>query len=389
MKRVPVVMHSGREMKGRHGAASPGGWSRSEHDVGATATVPSRAAEASVLSGPRTDSHFVFVSVIVRPDAEAEVEGRRVLASLKAARVEHERFEHATDARGDMLVVVGDNAFLLATMRERAPDIPVLGVGSAGFGVLMEVTVQEFEANVKRLRAGDFWVEPVDRMHCKVGSREYAALNEAAIMSAQSGQFVRYSLWADDELVWRDRGDGVIVATPTGSTAYALSAGGPIVLSQTRVFSIVPICSGDDKHPLIVSKDATLSITDVSAASGVEVVLDGRERVRVGKDDIIKISRHSVPARFVRFGEKRYTRILGKLKREGEPSPALANGPPSARFVLKLLEFEGPLTQQEMIRESGLSPRTIRNAVTFLLSNGFVTKEPSLRDARQDVYTLR
>jgi len=331
----------------------------------------------------------VFVSVLVRPEPEAEAEGRRVLAALKAARVPHERFERAADARGDMLVVVGDNAFLLQTLREHAPDVPVLGVGSAGFGVLMEVTVQEFEANVKRLRAGDFWVEPVDRMLCQVGVREFAALNEAAIVSAQAGQFVRYSLWVDDELVWRDRGDGVIVATPTGSTAYALSAGGPIVLARTRVFSLVPICSGDDRHPVVVSEEATISITDVSAASGVDVVLDGRERVRVAKNDVVKVSRHAVPARFIRFGEKRYTRILGKLKREGEPSPVLAEAPPSARFVLKLLEFEGPLTQQEMIRESGLSPRTIRNAVTFLLANGFVAKEPSLRDARQDVYTLR
>ena len=63
-------------------------------------------------------------------------------------------------------------------------------------------------------------------------------------------------------------------------------------------------------------------------------------------------------------------------------------GPPSARFVLKLLEYEGSLTQQEMVRESGLSVRTIRNALTYLLSHNFVTKEPNLRDARQDVYTL-
>lgn len=331
----------------------------------------------------------VFVSVLVRPEAEAEEEGRRVLAALRAARIDHARFERAAEARGDVLVVVGDNAFLLSTLRERAPDIPVLGVGSVGFGVLMEVTVQEFEANAKRLREGDFWVEAVDRMRCQVGSRDFAATNEAAIVSAQAGQFVRYSIWVDDELVWRDRGDGIIVATPTGSTAYALSAGGPIVLSRTGVFSIVPICSGDDRRPLIVSKDATVSITDVAAASGVDVVLDGRERVRVGKADIVRVSRHSVPARFVRFGEKRYTRILGKLKREGEPSPVLAEAPPSARFVLKLLEFEGPLTQQEMIRESGLAPRTIRNAVTFLLSHRLIGKEPSLRDARQDVYALR
>ena len=331
----------------------------------------------------------MFVSVVVRPEAEAEEEGRRVLAALKAARISHERFASAADARGDVLVVVGDNAFLLATMRERAPDIPVLGVGSAGFGVLMEVTVGEFEANVKRLRTGDYWVEPVDRMRCVVGGREYAALNEAAILAVQSGHFVRHSLWVDDELVWRDRGDGVIVATPTGSTAYALSAGGPIVLSRARVFSVVPISSSDDHHPLVVTEEAKLSVTDVSATSGVEVVLDGRERVRVGKDQVVRVERHDVPATFVRFGEKRYTRILGKLKRAGEPSPVLGEAPPSARFVLKLLEFEGPLTQQEMIRESGLSPRTIRNALTFLLRHQFIAKEPSLRDARQDVYALR
>ena len=331
----------------------------------------------------------MFVSVVVRPDPEAEEEGRRVVEALKAARIPHARFAGAAEALGDVLVVVGDNAFLLETLRDRAPDIPVLGVGSAGFGVLMEVTVAEFEANVKRLRGGDFWVEPVDRMLCQVGEKAYAALNEAALVSAQSGQFVRHSLWVDDELVWRDRGDGVIVATPTGSTAYALSAGGPIVLARTRVFSIVPICSGDDHHPVIVSEDAAISLTDVSATAGVEVVLDGRARVRVAKDEVVRIRLHEVPARFVRFGEKRYTRILGKLKREGgDAAPVLAAAPPSARFVLKLLEFEGPLTQQEMIRESGLSPRTIRNALSFLLAQGLVTKEPSLRDARQDVYTL-
>jgi NAD+ kinase len=332
----------------------------------------------------------VFVSVVVSPDAEAEAEGRRVLAALKAAGLAHERFEEAADARGDVLVVVGDNAFLLATMRRRArgPDIPVLGVGSAGFGVLMEVTVQEFEGLARRLRSGDYWLDPVDRMRCVVGEREHVALNEAAVLAAQSGQFVRYSLWLDDELVWRDRGDGVIVATPMGSTAYALSAGGPIVLPRARVFSCVPVNSGDDHHPLVVTMDATLSVTDVDAHSGVEVVLDGRERVRVGKGEVVRVSRHDVPARFVRFGEKRYTRVLGKLRREGASSPALQQGPPSARFVLKLLEYEGPLTQQEMIRESGLSPRTIRNALAFLLAEGLLTKEPSLRDARQDVYTL-
>jgi NAD+ kinase len=241
---------------------------------------------------------------------------------------------------------------------------------------------------VKRLRAGQYWVEPVDRMRCEIGGNAYAALNEAAVLAAQSGQFVRHSLWVDDELVWRDRGDGLIVATPTGSTAYALSAGGPIVLSRARVFSCVPVNSSDDHHAIVVTSDARVSVTDVSANGGVEVVLDGRERVRVAKGEVVRVGRHEEPARFVRFGEKQYTRILGKLRKEGgEDAPALQAGPPSARFVLKILEYEGSLTQQEMVRESGLSERTIRNALSWLLSHGLVTKEPNLRDARQDVYT--
>ena len=335
----------------------------------------------------------MLVSVLVRPDPDAEQEGKRVVAALQAARIDHETPESPAQATGDVLVVVGDNAFLLATVRDlpdaKLASLPILGVGSAGFGVLMEVTVTEFEAHVKRLRVGDFEIEDVDRMRCQVGDQSFAALNEAAIVSAQAGQFVRYSMWVDDELLWRDRGDGVIVATPTGSTAYALSAGGAIVLAETPVFSIVPICSGDDHHPVIVTHRVGLSVTDMSATSGIEVVLDGKQRVRAHRNDIVRIARHDVPARFVRFGQKRYTRLLGKLKREGEAGPMLTDAPPSAKFVLKLLEFEGPLTQQEMIRESGLSPRTIRNALTFLLQHNLLTKEPNLRDARQDVYTRR
>ncbi|MHB8604694.1 MAG: NAD(+)/NADH kinase [Thermoplasmatota archaeon] len=322
-------------------------------------------------------------------------EARRVLRALVDQRVPHVRLTRPQDpkldaAKGDALVVVGDSAFLLSVLRSVPPRLPVLGVGGAGFGVLTETTVEEFETTAAaRLRRGDFRVEEVDRMSCRVGDERVLAVNEAALVATTPGQIVRYSLWVDDELVWRDRGDGLIVATPTGSTAYALSAGGPVVLAKTRVFSIVPICSSEGQKPVIVSEDASLHVTDLEAPGGVTLVADGRERVKIARGDTVRLARAKDAARFIRLGEKRYTQILGKLKTtRSEAGPALIDAPPSAKFLLKLLEYEGPLTQQEMIHESSLSARTVRNGVGWLVARGYVGKEPSLRDARQDVYTL-
>lgn len=332
-----------------------------------------------------------FIGVLVKENDDlAADEGKRVLAALERQGARHALYADPATATADLLVAVGDNPFLLSTLRRAPANVPLLGVGSAGFGVLTETTVEQFEASVKRIAGGDYRVEDVDRMEVRVGSRaRLLALNEVALVAATSGQFVRHALWVADELVWRDRGDGVIIATPTGSTAYALAAGGPVVLAATRVFSVVPICSSTGATPLVVSEDATLAITDAVADSGVELVADGRERVRVARGERVEIRRSDEPARFVRLGEKRYTQMLGKLKTARDVAGTLKGAPPSAKFVVKLLEYEGPLTQQEIIRESDLAERTVRNAVQYLLTEGIIQKEPSLRDARQDVYSLR
>jgi NAD+ kinase len=331
-----------------------------------------------------------LVNVLVKHDAAAREEGDRVLAAIKRAGGKAQEVYAAKDARGDLLIVVGDSAFLITAFHELSDAVPVLGVGGAGFGVLTEVTVAQFEGAVKRVLAGDYWIENVDRMSCLVGGVERGvALNEAALLASTPGQFVRHTLWVGDEMIWRDRGDGLIVATPTGSTAYALAAGGPVVLANAGVFSVVPICSSDQNKPLVVSQDGRIRVTDVAAPSGVDLVVDGRERVRVGRHEEVEIVRADRPAPFVRLGPKRVSQILGKLKLERELDPLHKDAPPSAKFLYKLLEYEGAMTQAEMIRESNLSARTVRNALGYLLAEGIVVKEPSLRDARQDVYNLR
>ena len=324
------------------------------------------------------------LALLAKEDELTRADAADVRRALKAARVAYRDVRDARKAIADVLVVVGDSGFVLDAVRAAPTGVAVLGVGT-GPAFLAEVTAAQFPSAARRLASSDYRVEEVDRMTCSVGGEvRGSAVNEAALLASTSGQIVRYSLSVDDELVWRDRGDGVIVATPTGSTAYALSAGGPIVLPDAGVLSVVPVCSTDD-HGL---RDARIRLTDVDARGGVDLVLDGRERSRVGHREEVVLTRSDEPARFVRFTEKRASAVVGKLKAQREAGDELARAPPSAKFLHRLLVYEGPLTQQELVRESQLGERTVRNAMAWLLAEGIVVKEPTFRDARQGVYTL-
>ncbi len=327
------------------------------------------------------------VSVVVKGEEPSLSDAASVLAALTRKNVEHRRCASPKEADGDLIILVGDTAFVLGAVKDLPKGVPVLGVGSTGFGVFTEVTAERFPEALRRILSGDFWVESLDRVDCLVGGDLRAtALNEAALVASTSAQLVRYSLWVGEELLWRDRGDGAIIATPTGSTAYALNAGGPILLAETQVFAVVPICSSEGNTPVVMSQRVPATVTDLYAAGGVDLVVDGRDRFRIGRGEEVRFVRSDDPARFIRFGTRRYAQILGKLKMERELAPDLGEAPPSAKFVYKLLEFERTLTQQEIIRESGLSARTVRNAVSYLLKESLIEREPNLRDARQDVY---
>ncbi len=321
--------------------------------------------------------------------AERDDDAQRILDALDERRLQAELAEEPYTGGGDVLVVAGDTPFLLDTLRGLPAGTPTLTVSPRGPGVLAEITLSQVDGAAEALRKGNYTVEETARMQVEVPDRDpVLALNEAALLPAKGGEFVRHALFVDDELLWRDRGDGLIVATPTGSTAYALAAGGPVVLAGAPVWSVVPVVSSEANEPAVVSQDAVLRIRDATSRGGVHLVVDGNDRIPLGRDDEVVLTRSPEPVRFVRLAGPRFGRLLDKLKVERELGPELKDAPPSAKFVYKLLEYEGPLTQQEIVGESQLSSRTIRNALGHLQEKGIVAKVPSLRDARQDVYDL-
>jgi len=285
----------------------------------------------------------------------------------------------------DVLVAIGDDRFLLDVLRDSGPKTAILAVG---MGFLAETTPERAEAAVKSVLAGSFGVEERLRLDVGLGGKKLApVMNEAALSASRGGGFIRYTLEIDGERVWRDSGDGVIICTPTGSTGYGLSAGGPIVMENAETILIVPICSSTGQHPLVVPRQSSIRITEVESRLAKDVVLDGSTRVRLRASGFSVMESRS-PARFVRLGKARYLPIFGKFRSGANSSEKLAGAPPSAKFVYRLLEDQGPLTERQVMAESGLPERTARNALSELIRRKLVQRVPSLRDTREVIFSI-
>lgn len=286
----------------------------------------------------------------------------------------------------DIIVSIGDSRFFLDTLREAPPQVPVLTVGH---GFLAEVAPDGLPSYLARLTAGRYGVEERLRLDVLLEGRKLPpALNEVALTSSRGAGFLRYSLEIGGERIWRDAGDGVVISTPTGSTGYGLSAGGPIVMENAETIVVVPICSASGQRPLVLPRESAIAVTDVESRLGRAVVLDGRKRYRVREGGFqVRAAEH--PARFVRFGKARYLQMFGRIHAKRASQELDPDAPPSAKFVHRLLSDQGALTQKQLVAESALSERTVRSALTYLVRAGFVRRAPSLRDAREAVFALR
>ncbi|MDX1534949.1 MAG: NAD(+)/NADH kinase, partial [Thermoplasmata archaeon] len=185
----------------------------------------------------------------------------------------------------DFLLVLGSDRDVLKAFQEYGDaEVPILGVNDAtGSAFLTDISLDALEAGLRRVAREEYRLEACQRLSVTVdGTPLPAALNEVAIFPAKTAVLMEYKLTIDGEEVYRDYSDGVLVATPTGSSAYALSAGGPLVLPQSHVFVVVSVNSMDvSRRPLVVPDRAVLEFTDISARSDCEVVIDGLQRQRV------------------------------------------------------------------------------------------------------------
>lgn len=297
--------------------------------------------------------------------------------------------QYATSKDADVVIVTGGDRALLHYFHHMTGDSPpVLGIyESDSTGFLAQVETKDLDVAINRLKSSDFNVDEVARIGVKVDGKEVEpVLNDVAIFPSKSATLMEYKLRIDGEDVWHDNSDGVIISTPIGSTAYSMSAGGPMVLQKAKVFIIVSVSSVDvTRRPLVVSDDTLVEINDVTSRYHCEVILDGGKRMRI--NDSLECSKHEFPARFVRLADD--SAAISLIAKKVKLAEDLLGMPPSAKLVLKTLEYEGPLSQKELASRSMLPERTVRLALSHLLGKGYVKKKVSLRDARQRIYELK
>ena len=265
--------------------------------------------------------------------------------------------------------------------------IPVLGINeyeSSGF--LAQTDLKQFPNYLNRLKKGDFSIEALTRVGVKIDDEPiYPALNDVAIFSSKSATLVEHILHVNGEELWHDSSDGLIISTPIGSSAYSMSAGGPAIYQNSKVFCIVSVNSLDiTRRPLIVPEDALIEIDGISSSLRCEVVIDGKDRFKV--DKTMTCTKFPQPANVIRM--KKDSTTVSAFAKKVKLADELLNMPPSSKLLLKTLEYEGSLTQKEIAEKTMLPDRTVRLALSHLLEKGYVKRRISLRDTRQRIYEI-
>lgn len=203
----------------------------------------------------------------------------------------------------DLVVSIGgDGTMLRAAQRAHQANVPLLGINRGALGYLTEVEPGEEMQAFERIFKEDFTLEERLVLACRMGDDEYVAVNEVLVERSARRRLVQLSVEVGGEQLARFGADGVIVATPTGSTAYALSSGGPIVDPKAHCLVVVPV----NAHmvfdrPVVLAASEEVAIRVLEAEQGASLSIDGALGCDLPADGTVTVRRHPQPIHFVRL----------------------------------------------------------------------------------------
>jgi NAD+ kinase len=233
------------------------------------------------------------------------------------------RQEIAEDA--DLLLVLGGDGTLLAAAREAAPrGIPILPINLGGLGFLTSFTLEELYPALEDALAGRAAVSErvlllIERTQAGNTLTEQRVLNEAVVHKGTLARMIELELYIDGGFVCRYRADGLIVATPTGSTAYSMSAGGPIVHPAVESILITPICPHTlSDRPVVVQDGSKIELRMAENSDSVFLTLDGQTGVPLEAGDRVRITRAAERMKLIHPPNKTYFEILRNKLKWGE-----------------------------------------------------------------------
>lgn len=218
-----------------------------------------------------------------------------------------------------LVIVIGGDGTLLSAARSLAPtNVPILGINQGRLGFLVEVKPEHIETAIDAVFAGQCSIEERALLstcvHHNDGSETPAqlAVNDVVIRNLASIRMLEFETWLDDEFISRHRADGLIVSTPTGSTAYALSSGGPILHPELSALTLVPICPHTlTDRPIVVPAGRLIRIiTRGESSDGANVTCDGQTGIPLNANDSVEITPSSHRLRLLHAHDYSYFSLL-------------------------------------------------------------------------------
>jgi NAD+ kinase len=225
----------------------------------------------------------------------------------------------------DLAIVVGGDGTLLHAARSLTDaGCPVLGVNRGRLGFLVDVSPDEMDAQVNRILGGEFAEEQRMLLHAAVTRddvqvAESTALNDVVVHKKDIARMIELETWIDGHFLNRNRSDGLIIATPTGSTAYALSGGGPILHPNLHAITLVPICPHTlSNRPIVVHHDSRIEILVHEGTLQSQISCDGQVNLPLDPGDRITVRRHEKVLRLIHPPGHDYFDILRRKLRWSE-----------------------------------------------------------------------
>jgi NAD+ kinase len=236
----------------------------------------------------------------------------------------------------DVLLTLGGDGTLLHGARAAGPnDVPVLGCNLGHLGFLTAAQSDELCQVLERFQAGETVEEKRLTLDVSVerptisgetyGARGWSGyvLNDAVVHKGGFARLIRLRVWVDDEEIGQYSADGIVVATATGSTAYSLSAGGPILVPVMDAIVASPICPHTFAvRPVVVPGDSVITIELTSDVGGILVTVDGQAGGTVAPGDRVRVARSPHPVRLVRLPEDNFFKVLRRKLRWGDVRPS-------------------------------------------------------------------
>ncbi len=217
-----------------------------------------------------------------------------------------------------VLVLGGDGSMLNAARRIYPRQIPILGINLGQLGFLTRIESHKIEAALKAIRTGQYQFEERTMLSAEINGSGYIALNDLVVTANSMARMIRLETWIDEEYFTTYPADGLITATSTGSTAYSLSAGGPILDPRLEAIVVTPICAHSlYARPIILNKEARIRIIVHSNNTDVSLTADGQTEIVLKPGEEICISRAQYITKLLRFNDQGLFEVLKSRLKEG------------------------------------------------------------------------